>query len=615
MPQDFLNLEEAAQKLGIRPEELAEMAQRREIRAFADRGTWQFRAADIEEQARQRGLPSGEVDLPDLLNDDVFAFSGPRSDVGKPAGDIHDTGKVSMGGSDVFTVTKGSDLELQAGDDDEGPASSSFVFGSAARPSSTPKTPFPPVELAPESALITPAQDDDSVVPIGREGPGPGPGDSQVRLDTLSGRLPDSGVRFVDFDLPSMSGLMPPPSSRKMQPIVPPSSGKMKPATPPPSSDLPTQQFDLDEDLILTPDIAEDESDFVPLTVQDLDEDSVDLGATTGVNQKQDLLFGDEESDEGAIDLADDGAPLELEPTGSASRVNLVTSSEFDLNLSPPANIPNDSVFDIATPSSESLELQMTDDLTGSEDSLEFVIDEKPSTGTTWRGQMPPADQPEEVPAESATFELSLEGSSEIDIADLGPAAKPLKAQAEPPLSSEFDLGLDQSEESSSDFELTLESDTSLPVMGDQSGSVESAEPSALSDSDADMTSDFELALDDDSSSVVDETGSEVVVIEDDEEVEPVGAAALAGPALAGEVIEEDEVAVLEEEEELVKVAGAAAAPAEWKWYDTLPLMFSTPIMLFAGFLMYEMVRSVWSYNQPNIVTGPVFELVKGFTR
>ncbi len=57
--QEYLNLEEAARVLGITREELNQKAQRREIRAFADRGTWKFRKQDVEEHARQAGIGSG----------------------------------------------------------------------------------------------------------------------------------------------------------------------------------------------------------------------------------------------------------------------------------------------------------------------------------------------------------------------------------------------------------------------------------------------------------------------------------------------------------------------------------------------------------------------------
>src|SRR4051812_43982310 len=62
MVQGYYTLEEASRILGMEAEELSQMAQRRQVRAFADRGTWRFRTQDIEELARQRGAASN----PDL---------------------------------------------------------------------------------------------------------------------------------------------------------------------------------------------------------------------------------------------------------------------------------------------------------------------------------------------------------------------------------------------------------------------------------------------------------------------------------------------------------------------------------------------------------------------
>src|SRR3989449_9999196 len=63
MVQGYYTLQEAAQVLGMSPEDLKNMAQRNQIRSFQDRGTWRFRVQDIQELARQRGVTS-DPDLP-----------------------------------------------------------------------------------------------------------------------------------------------------------------------------------------------------------------------------------------------------------------------------------------------------------------------------------------------------------------------------------------------------------------------------------------------------------------------------------------------------------------------------------------------------------------------
>src|SRR5436309_418793 len=80
MAQEYLNLEEAADHLGISKEELSKRAQRREIRAFADRGTWKFRKQDIEEHARQAGIGSGAEIVFGDLDDDLPALDSGSSD-------------------------------------------------------------------------------------------------------------------------------------------------------------------------------------------------------------------------------------------------------------------------------------------------------------------------------------------------------------------------------------------------------------------------------------------------------------------------------------------------------------------------------------------------------
>jgi hypothetical protein len=73
----FYTLDQAARILGMSPEELKQKAQSREIRAYQDSGTWQFRVADVDEMARRRGLGSD----PDLSLSDLDLEVPPDSDV------------------------------------------------------------------------------------------------------------------------------------------------------------------------------------------------------------------------------------------------------------------------------------------------------------------------------------------------------------------------------------------------------------------------------------------------------------------------------------------------------------------------------------------------------
>lgn len=63
----YLSLEEAAQVLGLRTDEVIRMRERGDLRGFADRGTWKFKADDVEE-AKRRRQPDSNPDVP-LMDD------------------------------------------------------------------------------------------------------------------------------------------------------------------------------------------------------------------------------------------------------------------------------------------------------------------------------------------------------------------------------------------------------------------------------------------------------------------------------------------------------------------------------------------------------------------
>src|SRR5262249_18048103 len=75
----YYTLEEAAKVLQTSPDKLREVANRKEVRAFQDRGSLRFRAAGIDEIARARGLGS---DVQVQLGDSRVKSPGPRSPSG-----------------------------------------------------------------------------------------------------------------------------------------------------------------------------------------------------------------------------------------------------------------------------------------------------------------------------------------------------------------------------------------------------------------------------------------------------------------------------------------------------------------------------------------------------
>ena len=66
----YLNLEEAAGLLKLKNDELVRLREKGEIRGFADRGTWKFKADDVEEFRRRR-QPDSDPDVPIMSDDDL----------------------------------------------------------------------------------------------------------------------------------------------------------------------------------------------------------------------------------------------------------------------------------------------------------------------------------------------------------------------------------------------------------------------------------------------------------------------------------------------------------------------------------------------------------------
>jgi hypothetical protein len=91
----YYTLEEAAKVLHMRPEELRELAKKKQVRAFQDRGNWRFLAQQIDEMARQRGAGSdAELSLADprpkksavKKDDDLLAVDFDLDDDSVPLG-------------------------------------------------------------------------------------------------------------------------------------------------------------------------------------------------------------------------------------------------------------------------------------------------------------------------------------------------------------------------------------------------------------------------------------------------------------------------------------------------------------------------------------------------
>jgi excisionase family DNA binding protein len=306
------------------------------------------------------------------------------------------------------------------------------------------------------------------------------------------------------------------------------------------------------------------------------------------------------------------------------ARKALESTSPFELGKAPPSSAkmkkPPDSSSDFdftaALPprSDDSVELDMGMDLardvtSGSGAGASGIDLAKPSdSGRSLTG----SDE------ESITFELEPDAQK----GHTPPRGQP-QAKAEVDSSSEFELTLDDESSiapmGSSSSNKPIQADKVLGLKGDDSGSDE-LRIGASSSGDLNLeSSDFELALDEEPAQAG-ETGSEVIVIDEGaEEGEPTAVRPEALDALEAEEIaeidEELSVEAAAEEGEVVPAGPVVeAAPAEWGWWSIIHLPTAL-VLLFVGFLLIEMLRSIWSYNQPTMVGSKIFEMFAGMLK
>ena len=113
MAKKYINIDEAAALLRISPKELGEIRAAGEIRGFADRGTWKFKQEDIEELMRTR--QGSDADVP-IFNEDDF--------LSELAGNADDANNVVLGDEDELgaqptEIRKGDGSDIDPGSDSD----------------------------------------------------------------------------------------------------------------------------------------------------------------------------------------------------------------------------------------------------------------------------------------------------------------------------------------------------------------------------------------------------------------------------------------------------------------------------------------------------------------
>jgi hypothetical protein len=711
MVQGYYTLEESASILGMSADELKQLARKGELRSFQDRGTWRFRIQDIQELARSRGQGSepelvlGETPKPKPTDSPAPRSPAPRS----PAPRSPTPQKKS---DDVFGFSLDTDEQRDSGinlaADAERQVDARGSKGSK-RPGSSKRSPKPgsdsDVRLVADGSDVTfsvPPADSDVKVVDDSSGPKSGPRGGPVsppprsprpaKLQPPAGPKPteqsDSGVRLVPMDSDSdvrivgagsdefdaAVGATPPKGTTDSDIRVEGHRG----APPSDAEGLLTEEINLDEELkrdeaqreaqVQQAKLRAKEPEFPKTSPFELSEADLDLPPVT-------------EPDESPKAQAppQDSSDFELTPMSEQQD----GSSDFDLTPSSESSSP------LELGSSDDFRLEVPDD-----DETTLQDDAKanlkgPSSGINLNK---PADS-------GISLEQSGEASEEVEFsltldADSTPkpsTPRPSKAApaAELDSDSEFELSLDldsqQRSDSDSEFELTLddsgglepledetpapaakkgadkdifETDFEVPGLEEDSGS----DAVAVEDADTDLeSSDFELAIGEEDVAAeedVDESGSMVVALDEEEPVDDAAetmqaksrqkkkpppkkgkgrAAAVAEEEVEAEVEAEaeaapdlemdegfedlqeetaeplpeaDEEAELDEAEPIAEEAGkprviretVVLQQAPWGAFPAMVLMLCVPVMVLLGIMGVELVQQQQGYK-PGVLT------------
>src|SRR6185437_6509697 len=426
----YYTLEQAAQILRTTPDQLKEMARKKEVRAFQDRSGWRFRAQEIDELARERGYGSDpELPLGDAVANkagdsggkDVFNFSldvGDSAEVpigkeptgsgkhpSRTPGGSQKPGSSKLGSkspppkqssdSDVRLVMDGSDMDFSIDLDSKAPASRAPIspapkmgssksrLGNVAKDDSGVRI-VPLDEPSDSDVKIRPSSPHDSDIPIGEQ-PSKRPSDSDIRIEEVtSGRSRDQMVtEEIDLDAEarkaeaaakSKKGTRHRPKPQGGAPVLPTSS----------PFELSENEIDMDGPTIpppsrRAPEEAPGETD------SSSDFELKPLGDSSPLLPSSDempVLMGDDEVGLGELTGAKGGSGINLQdPADSGISLEQGGSEEIEFELSLDAgNTPKPKpASDSGPDSSSEFELSLSDDdaspTDGSSSEFELSLD------------------------------------------------------------------------------------------------------------------------------------------------------------------------------------------------------------------------------------------------
>lgn len=587
MVQGYYTIEEAARILGMDTERLTQMAQKREIRAFGDRGTWRFRTQDIEEMARRLGMGSS----PDLqLGEPARATPspGPKSGVKRPS-PSPGSKPAKPGDEGVFDFSLGS-------------------------------TPGP-MEMEHEVVIESPSGQGRGSKPPAALSPTPKPGsDSDVHLvfDVGGDFAADSNVKLNDPSRGAKSPGTKSPGTRGPIGITPEPSGRGKR---PPGARSGSQ---LDSGVRLVP---MDEDSAVPLG---------QVGAPSGTDSDIRLDRGTREPARGDANLSNTTEDINLDEELRKAE-EMAKSAKPRSKVRPPSKArppAEEAAFELVETGLDSPKLGK-DDAGTSDPTAELKLDDEevnlgareepgefagPSTNVAGINLGQPADsgvnleKGQEASSDSLDFELSLEPSE---------TGGPITAVPEADSSGEFELTLEENAAAPSGVQAAGGSEDDIFETDFDMPAVEQGEASGEAPADTELeSSDFELSLGEGEGEAED-SGSQVVALEGEEADEaaetvaykgrrPVAAEAEAGDEQIEDLLGEDELGELEagEEEAFRAPRVVAAPPAEWGALPAVLLLPTVIVMFLLTCMSFELLNNMWAYRQSTKPAGGIVRTI-----
>jgi len=571
MGKKYLSIEEAARILGVDPKQLNRMREKGEIRAFADRGTWKFRQDDIEELSRTQ-LPDSNPEVP-LGN---YAHPGDLSS------------EVVLGGEDLSlgeqpTIIRrgsegdpsGSDVPLRF-DEDLSPASSGMEDDlhatheppSRSRPGSDSDVRLvldDSLQLESDAPVAPLSTDSDSDVQlVGSDGAGPSAEESGI---ALLGRGSDSDVQLVGG-----AATRDERSSDSDVKLV--TSGAGRKPQPPRDSEI------SDSDVALINRSQDDDDEILSLDVGGDDEGSFVLGG------KDSGIFSGGPSDSGiALDL--DAGDTRIGHNAGESGIALAGDSGIAL----------EGESGIALDAGESgIALDFGDSGIALAGESGYLLG-----GESGIALDKPAGDP---PGKKKSKDDDLSGTIPMMPA-AGPDSDLLDTQMEVPLlagdDSDFEFSSSALDEDSSTNVISLEGEDpadeyGATMVGKTSHVDEDLADSVFDEADDDVVygDDEELEVADDLLGEDDELGDDVFGVEDDDF--------------------DDDLQTGQSHADFVAPIGRVSAPveAEWGAGTFAGLSISTIAMCLTGWVMYDLVRTMWTGGDPTATSNALLDMFRG---